>query len=274
MGLLDLRRASTACTQLIGNVLKVVFYLDVWLRPGKRYTIPAVATPLVRSTAPKQIPRIVWLTNYTNKVTLSIYVNYLFNRLMAPTFEFRFCGDEDCDRFVRENCSSKIHDAYSRLRIGAAKADLWRVLVLIVNGGIYMDIDATLSWSPESFLSVDQRELFIRAKDGRLTNYFLASAPSNKTLKDISSKILENITADSIASVYDMTGPTVVDTIAGMAPVEIEAHEVVCRQGQFTKKRFQYPDGIGYWAEQQRQGPIVSTAAHDGRAGAAADETS
>ncbi|MCL2716484.1 MAG: mannosyltransferase [Alphaproteobacteria bacterium] len=252
-----LRRASTLAIQFFGNILKGVFYLDILLRPSMRYTLPAVAKPW-RHSASAGIPRIFWLTNYTNKVTLSIYVNYLFNRLMAPTFEFRFCGDEECDRFIRENFSPEIHDCYSRLQIGAAKADLWRVLVLFVHGGVYMDIDAALSWSPESFLSADQSELIIRTKDGKLTNYFFASVPGNPFFRKIADRIVENIVAGTITSVYDMTGPTVVDAVAEGISVHVEPHEIVCRQGQFTKKSFQYPDNRkGYWGLEQTRKDIV-----------------
>ena len=243
--------------QLLGNILKGVFYLDVFLRPSKRYTIPAVAKPL-RHAASGGIPRIFWLTNYTNEVTLSIYVNYLFNRLMAPTFEFRFCSDEECDGLIKENFSPEVHDCYSRLQIGAAKADLWRVLVMLVHGGVYMDIDAALSWPPESFLSEDQTELIIRAKDGKLTNYFFASIPGNPFFKKLADRIVENIAANTLTSVYDMTGPTVVEAVAEGAPIHVEPHEIVCRQGQFTKKYFQYPDNRkGYWALEQTRKDIV-----------------
>jgi len=253
-----LRRVSTRALQLLGNILKTIFYLDMLIRPAKRYTIPAIAAPLVRSTSTKKIPRTFWQTNYTNKVTLSIYVNYLFNRLMAPTFEFRFCCDDDCDNFIKENFSPEIYDCYSRLQIGAAKADLWRILVLLAHGGVYMDIDAALSWSPEAFLSEHQTELFLRVKEGTLTNYFLASAPGNPIFKKIADRIIENIAADSITSVYHMTGPTVVDTIAGTASVQVVSHELVGRQGQFTRKSFQYPDNKkGYWVLEQTRNRIV-----------------
>lgn len=231
------------------------------LRPGKRYTIPSFAPPLRRSRTEKKIPRIVWQTNYTNRVTLPIYVNWLFNRVMAPTFEFRYCSDEDCLTFIKDNFSSEIYDLYSRVQIGAARADLWRILVLLTHGGVYLDIDAALSWSPEAFLHADQDELFVRAKDGKLTNYFLASSPGNKIFKVIADRIIENIANGSISSVYDMTGPTVVDDIAGTASVQIELHRYVARQGQFTAKRFQYPDNMkGYWALEELKKSVVRKA--------------
>ncbi len=253
-----LRRASTTLVQFLGNALKIIFYVDFKLRPEKRYRIPAVSPAKRQTGSEKNIPRIFWQTNYSADVTLSVYVNYLFNRLLTPTFEHRFCDDDECQKFVRERCSREMYECYSRLQIGAAKADLWRVLVLLHEGGIYLDIDAALSWSPESFLSPDQNELFLRERDGRLTNYFFAASPGHGTFADIRDRIASNINSNSLKSVYDMTGPTVVDTVARSALVRIEMAKLVCRQGQFTKKSFQYPDNLrGYWAREQEKRQIV-----------------
>ena len=253
-----LRRASTTLVQFLGNALKIIFHIDFKLRPEKRYRIPAVSPAKRQPRTEKNIPRIFWQTNCSADVTLSVYVNYLFNRLLTPTFEHRFCDDDACQKFVRERCSREMYECYSRLQIGAAKADLWRVLVLLHEGGIYLDIDAALSWSPESFLSPDQKELFLRDRDGRLTNYFLAASPGDSLFAAIRDRIATNIDSNSLKSVFDMTGPTVIDDVARSTPVNIEESRLVCRQGQFTKKRFQYPDNLkGYWAREQEKRPIV-----------------
>ncbi|MCP3460409.1 glycosyltransferase family 32 protein [Bradyrhizobium sp. CCGUVB23] len=240
------RYVSTGCVQVVGNILKIIFYLDIFLRPRKRYRIPVLSPPLLPTRAPRRIPRIVWLTNYTSDVTLSIYVNYLFNRYLAPTHEFRFCDDAACEAFVRSR-HSELVETYLSLQIGAARADLWRVLVLLTHGGVYLDIDAAFSWPPEYLLRADQSALFVRAKDGRLTNYFLAAEPAHPVLTAVVGKMVENITSNAIKSVYDMTGPTVIDLVAGNSPVPIEPFRSVCRQGQFTRKSFQYPENLkGY----------------------------
>jgi mannosyltransferase OCH1-like enzyme len=253
-----LRYASTRSLQLIGNILKIVFYLDITLRPGKRYRIPDRWPPLLATSKAKAIPRIVWQTNYSRDVTLSLYLNYLVNRLMAPTSEFRFCDDDECEEFITKRQPPEVAAAYIGLQIGAARADLWRVIVLSTYGGVYLDADATFSWPPEYFLSSDQSELFAREPDGRLTNYFLAAVAGHPMLMEIAAKIVENIQANEIASVYDMTGPTVVNELAGRASVRIAPSRSVCRQGQLTKKVFQYPDRLrGYWAKEQLERPIV-----------------
>lgn len=71
------RRGSTAVLQLLGNLLKIIFWLDFRLRPKKRCRIPAVAPPWLRPRSKKKIPRIFWRTNGSADVTLSVYVNYL-----------------------------------------------------------------------------------------------------------------------------------------------------------------------------------------------------
>lgn len=253
-----IRPIVTALIQLIGNLFKVVFYADLRLRPKKRYTVPSFSPPLLGAASPRSIPRIVWLTNYSNRVTLSVYANYLFNRLIAPTFEFRFRDDEDCARFINEHCSAEVRDLYSRLQIGAAKADFWRILVLSAHGGIYMDVDAALLWPPEWFLEPHQSELLIRPKDGKLTNYFLATAPGNPIFKTIADRISTNIAENSIKSVFDMTGPTVVDAVASVFPIHTAPYNLVCKQGIFTNKAFQYPDDkTRYWVTAQAQMDIV-----------------
>lgn len=252
------RRTATAFVQLVGNLSKIIFYIDIRLRPNKRYTIPPSAPALFRASSPKAIPRIVWLTNYTNKVTLSVYTNYLFNRIIAPTFEFRFCDDDACAKFIKSRFSAEIYDRYSRLQIGAAKADFWRILTLIAHGGIYMDLDAALLWPPELLLDCEQSELLVRPKDGRLTNYFMAAAPGNPIFKAIADRISENIADGSIASVFDMTGPAVVHAVASGEPVRVLPYAIVCKQGIFTNKAFQYPgDKTRYWVTAQMQTEIV-----------------
>jgi mannosyltransferase OCH1-like enzyme len=162
------------------------------------------------------------------------------------------------EAFISKHYAPDVAAAYRMLQIGAAKADLWRILVLSTYGGVYLDADAAFSWPPDRFLSADQNELFVRERDGRLTNYFLAAVPGHPLFVTIAKKIVENVQANTLTSVYDMTGPTVVDALVDAGPYNVEPSRYVCRQGQFTKKVFQYPEQLkGYWAREQEKRPIV-----------------
>lgn len=244
--------------QVNGNLLKAFMYLHFRLLPRARYSIPASAPAWWPSTQPRKIPRIVWQTNYTDQVTLPIYLNYLWNRLMSPTHEHRFCDDNACDAFIRLEFSPEIYASWSRLQIGAAKADFWRVLVLLRYGGFYMDMDAGLCWPAEGLVSSEDSDLFIRNPDGSLTNFFMACAPGSPLLEAIAEKIMSNINENTLKSVFDMTGPTVLGEVVNHDSTNIEHSRIVCRQGLLTSKIFQYPNNLqGYWVKDQQNTSIL-----------------
>ena len=84
------RFAANRLIKVFANLIKILCYGFHFLFPNKRFTIPEHAAPMVTTHANPVIPRILWQTNYTNRVTLPVYINYLFNRLLSPTYEYRF----------------------------------------------------------------------------------------------------------------------------------------------------------------------------------------
>ena len=244
--------------QFLGNFLKIFFIAHHKLFPNQRFKIPAKSGPWFSSKKPKNIPRIFWQTNYTNQVTLPVYVNYLWNRLLTPTFEHRYALDPDCETFIRNNFSEEIFNAYKKLNIGAAKADFWRCLVLLKHGGIYLDMDAGFCWPPEWFLKNQQKEFFIRNKEGFITNYLIAATPLHNAIATISEQIQQNIDQGLLKSIYDMTGPTVFhNLLTNREDLSINYSKGYVKQGLFTRKEFQYPNNLnGYWVtEEERSNP-------------------
>jgi len=199
--------------KLVANLLKLSCYPFHALFPGKRFTLPEVAPCLLAPRKPADIPRIIWQTNFTADVTLPVYLNYLFNRLMAPHHEYRFMVTEARERFIREHYSTNILEHYSWLQIGAAQADFWRLLVLHKHGGVYLDIDAHLVWPLEDIVRPDMQELYITNRRGEISNYFIASRPDNPNLADLITAVRDNIDENVIRSVYDLTGPGVFNRI-------------------------------------------------------------
>ena len=244
--------------QLFGNIVKIICIGHYKLFPSSRFLIPYYSPPLLKLLSTKKIPRIIWQTNYTNKVTLSVYLNYCWNRLFTPTFEYRFSTDDLCQKQVHEAFSGEIKNTYDRLQIGAAKADFWRVLMIIKYGGIYLDLDATLCWFPEIFLASSQEDLFIKIHDGRVTNYFFAASPDYHFLLKAAEKIVHNIKDNQLTSVFDMTGPLVFEELASKEEIEIQNSRLICRQGVFTNKYLQYAnDKSKYWGNEQKTKSIV-----------------
>lgn len=244
--------------KLLANSLKMGCYGFHFIAPQKRFLIPAYSPPISSKSGNRKIPSTLWQTNFTNRVTLPVYLNFVFNRWMAPGFEHRFMLTEERADFIRKNYPPDIFDAYARIQIGAAQADFWRVLVLQKFGGVYMDIDAHLVWPLASIIPLDQEELFLQIKTGELSNYFIASKPDNPNLAAIMDQIFVNIKTNSSPNVYNLTGPGVFNKVLGNRAVPRRYYLYTCNQGNFTNEFFQYIDKPqGKWTKEQHKVDVI-----------------
>ena len=244
--------------KVAAHLAKGLLVAHMKLFPKVRKSIPH-RLPAKRHDLPeKRIPRIVWQTNYSDRVTWPVYANFLFNRLMAPEFEYRYHDDEECAAFIAEHFPGAYHEAFQRLQVGAAKADFWRILVLLKHGGIYLDIDSNFSARPEDVIAADDEAVFLEMADGQVTNFCLAAAPGHPAVREIADRIVENINAGRHSCVYTMTGPIVVQGVVREFGLPVIDNRALCTQGQFTNKNAQYAENAHRpWAEEQELRPIL-----------------
>jgi hypothetical protein len=82
--------------------------------------------------------------------------------------------------------------------------------------------------------------------------------PNHPEMTLIASKIKGNIEQKTSDSVFELTGPTVVDSIVKGSACAVAASNVVCKQGLFVQKKYQYPnEGRKHWTVEQAVGNIV-----------------
>jgi mannosyltransferase OCH1-like enzyme len=62
------------------------------------------------------------------------------NRFLNPEFIFHIYDDIQCREYIQNNFEKEVVYAFDKLIPGAYKADLWRLCVLFIEGGIYLDI--------------------------------------------------------------------------------------------------------------------------------------
>lgn len=253
--------------KLAANGLRPLFYIHYWLFPRQRFLLrsaPANPAPTQAATQSKQprnikIPKILWQTNYTNRVGLPVKITQIWNRLNA--FDYSYCVHTDQDQltFIEEHFPGKIHSLYKSLSIGAAKADLWRLLVLYKYGGVYIDMDAHLVWPLGRIIEPGVPEVFLRYKNKESTNYFIASSPGNPNIKAIIDEVLTRIEHSESNNVYDITGPGVFEDVLANRDHHWRLAQHTCLQGNFSNKFFQYldkPDGI--WTLEQKERRVVT----------------
>jgi len=245
--------AANRFIKLFGNLCKILCYPYYQIFPASRFTLPKHAEPWIRNTQENDnIPKIIWQTNFTNRCTLPVYLNYLFNRLMAPSWQYNFVSTEERATFIREHMDEATYQAYLKLTVGAAQADLWRLVVLYVHGGVYLDIDATLIWPLSSSLKRIREYLFLRVKKNtEITNYFLATKPKTELYRQLIAGVVKNINNYHGEGVYDSTRPGAFTGIIERYDPPCLDRKLVCIQAGFTNEHFQYMDRPrGKWTHQ------------------------
>lgn len=230
--------------KLLGNIFKVLSYPFHFILPKVRFTIPEYSRAKLKSSNDSGVTKVIWQTNYSNRSALPVYLNYLFNRLMSLSYDYRYVSTEAREEYLKQNAPKEVYEAYLKLTDGAAQADLWRVTTLYEEGGIYMDIDATLVWPLSKLLKGVKDALYIKIKnDTEITNYFLATAPNNPHFKKVLDAIVNNIeNYDPKKGVYGTTGPKVFNDVLANETIQSKRRRYVCIQGTFTNEYFQYLD--------------------------------
>jgi len=228
--------------KLSGALVKGFSYIFHFIFPKKRFTIPKRSEAWLKSSKETKIPKEIWQTNFTNEVTLPVYINYLFNRVMSLSYNYNYVSTEDRLEFMKQNASTEIYKAFEQLTDGASQADLWRVFVLNFKGGIYMDIDAHLVWPLAKIIQPDYNEIILLNKE-HYTNYFIASAKNNPIMQKTIEIVVDNIQNKKVGNgVYDLTGPTTINLAIGDDKVNHRYYKITCIQGSFTNEHFQYID--------------------------------
>jgi mannosyltransferase OCH1-like enzyme len=240
--------------KITGAILKGVAYIIYFVFPKLRFTIPKISKAKIKPSASSLIPKILWQTNYTNKVTLPIYINYLFNRLMSLDWEYRYVSTEDRLEFIQRNAPKNYVNAFEQLTDGASQADFWRLFVLNHVGGVYMDIDAHAVLPLSKMIKPEYKELILMTKH-KYSNYFMASSPNNNHLIKTLELIVDNIENKRIGNgVYDLTGPTALNKAIGDEVVNHRHNKITCIQGSFTNEYFQYLDKPrGKWTHVKKE---------------------
>ncbi|RQW61728.1 glycosyltransferase family 32 protein [Vibrio viridaestus] len=233
--------------RLIGNIIKLLSYPFHYVFPKKRFTIPEESNAKVTWEATGNVPRVIWQTNYSNKSTLPIYFNYLFNRLLSLDFEYRYVSTEEREVFMKEQASENVYEAYMKLNDGAAQADLWRLTVLYTHGGIYLDIDACIVWPLRKLIQDVDNALYVKIKnDTEYSNFFLATVPGNEDFLKVINIIVNNINNYKDLEkkgVYSTTGPDTLNQVLNTQDnVKFTPRKYLCIQGAFTNEHFQYLD--------------------------------
>lgn len=185
----------------------------------KSLLIPALNQPPKRIQLPEfeagtSIPRIIHQTFYDRNLPERLKANVDELRALNPGWEYRFYDDADIAAFIQENYPPLVWDYYQRIdkRYGAARADLFRYLLMYKVGGVYLDIKSGATRPLDTVLRPDDQ--FILSKwhsadggyehwglvfdlrhllGGEYQQWHIITTPGHPFLKAVLEQVFENI---------------------------------------------------------------------------------
>ena len=140
------------------------------------------------------IPLKIYQTWYSKDLPLKMKERVESLKLSNPRFEHYLFDDNDCREFIKDNFDIAILNAYDNLIPGAYKADLWRLCVLYINGGIYMDIKLKCI-NGFKLIELTESEHYVKDRPLPLTIYnaLIVSKKGNPFLLRAIHKIVFNV---------------------------------------------------------------------------------
>lgn len=174
-----------------------------------------------------------------------------------------YYSDDDCRHFIRKNFSDKVNRAYESLIPTAYKADLWRLCILYMQGGIYTDFSMEMLYDFD--VNATGCDLLI-TKDlgGHVQISFMACKPKCNFIKYTIDSIVDNIIDKRKGkNPLDITGPEAVgacfNKFFNTPEVSLGLHEYIGADGCSYKVYVPLEQIFGYYLVDENNRKIVRT---------------
>lgn len=157
------------------------------------------------------IPRIIHQTFYERDLPAQLADNVAHLKAVNPAWEYRFYDDADIVRFIEQHYSPAVAERFHRidLKYGAARADVFRYLLMYRIGGVYLDIKSLATRPLETVLRADDRFILSgwnndmeswgshwELRDipgGEFQQWHIVCAPGHPYLKAVLENVMANI---------------------------------------------------------------------------------
>jgi mannosyltransferase OCH1-like enzyme len=225
-------------------------------------------TPLSLERSTK-IPAIIHQTYRTRDLPEELTDNVEITRSLNPDWEHKLYDDGDIVDFIRNHYGSDMLSFYNRINTsyGAARADLFRYLLMFKVGGIYLDIKSMCNVPLNDVIAPDDEFILANWRNGKgesheqhgmhkeltafdrgeFQQWHIICRPGHPFLEAVITRVLRNIDAyrpwrDDIgkAGVLRLTGP-IAYTLA-IEPIRIQyPHRLVNNEGEIGLRYSAFP---------------------------------
>lgn len=156
---------------------------------------------LLRSETAR-IPKIIWQTTkdpnnlHTNaKKSIASFLQ------KNPNYGWYIMDDEQCRQFIQDHFSQEFYNMYISLPIGVMKADVWRIAIIYVYGGVYIDTDCDCMVPLDSWIDPkDELIVFEEHHNGSYGNFVIIAQPKHPALLESLNKVIQIYNSETFLS--------------------------------------------------------------------------
>jgi hypothetical protein len=130
-----------------------------------------------------KIPNVIYQTFPRKNLPAELEENVAYIKELNPNFEHVLFDDDDIVWFIREEYGPDVLAYYERInpKYGAARADLFRYLLIYKKGGVYLDIKSRMSQPLSRIIKPADRFLLAKWGDYNLVlHHELANIPGGE----------------------------------------------------------------------------------------------
>jgi hypothetical protein len=167
------------------------------------------------------IPKVVYYTHENNEKVKKFENQLNYSKSKNKNYNFIFYDDNARKKFIKEEFP-EFYEFYKRINkgYGAAKADIFRVLILYKYGGIYIDCKTKIENMDELFLKYPNKSLYTCSfkKDDKILNiinkitntnyqnFFIATKRKGKVISKIKDEMFYRLSSyDNKVIITDKT---------------------------------------------------------------------
>jgi mannosyltransferase OCH1-like enzyme len=168
------------------------------------------------------IPKIIHQTFKSDKLPFISRWHISRLRKRNPEYRYEFYDDGRIEQFLQVNFEEEVFEQYRKLNIGAAKADFFRYAILLKEGGIYIDIDSSITGKLDDFIEQDDVAIISKEHNpGLFVQWALIYQPGHPFLQKTLDMVLDNIRHNRYPhDVHKMTGPSIYSNAINACLVE------------------------------------------------------
>ncbi|AZA84186.1 glycosyl transferase [Chryseobacterium lactis] len=157
------------------------------------------------------IPKQIFQTFKTKKLPLLTKFHIWNIKRKNPEYSYYFYDDAAIEQFITEKFPSKYINCYNRLTIGAAKADFFRYAILYKKGGVYLDIDSSITKPLKQLIKEeDEAVISVERHENLYVQWGLIFSKGHPFLKKTLELMIDNIENHRYPNdIHATTGPTV-----------------------------------------------------------------